>query len=883
MAETPKNPEIEETKVVNTAPVSEIPEEPVVPEPVAPEPVEEPVMETVEETIEEPITPEPVETEVAEPVVVEPTVETTVEPVIETPTPVVAEEPTKTTDTKVETVQDIKAKETSNEAQENELNETKKNQVVSEMQKMIQNGSTLEEIAAYGTKNIKFKDDINTVLRGSFKNLANAKYFGKYSTLNNEDMYAAYQSWLVVPWSEQYNLLPPEKKSSFDAYLKEQEASNLSSKTDFTASEKVTDLTYLESQISKMYSSTARENYNKTLNSEQFITLSNQITQKKIELEKMDIEMEDLQEDLEKELAGTGLAASVRAKSTQAYKTAVKDKRLALAEYNAYIWQYQTLKSNAETELEIAMYEDGIAREQYQTELSLYETRRKEALSRWEELEDREFALKTQQQAEARQQAFTIEMKELDQRLKAENKSWTYQTDREWNLLYVVNGIATQVKNTDWTVVWVTQKKWEYSESIQKNTDGTYSIFRTYEDGRKPEMFNYWIDWKSSYNTQMGVYDAIWWIDSKPWKYFNWEIGKLQCWEAVNRYLKTAGIVDMRVWNSYESKKAIINNNVPQVGWLAVWNPNSQWEFWEYGHIGIVTWYNPDKWEVEITDWNKEGNWEKNTYNIPVSQVLNSDGWFTHLEWQEEVTWDISTLDISTYNNSTFKPQDLETEEEKAKYQNYLDQKESVFSNKDAELSDILKYSRWAKPLTDTSVKSLEKFDSALTQIGSIQEQISKMETWPVLWRLKSINPYDTDAQTLKASLTSLIPNLARGVYGEVGVLTDNDVRLYSQTIPNLTSTNDTNDAVLAMTLKVVAGWYKRQLQSLAASWKDVSWFEGLYQNLTGQVEAIENRLWIKEWWVSTINSLSDEFNSYNNSAAWVANTQADYSSTLWF
>jgi len=28
------------------------------------------------------------------------------------------------------------------------------------------------------------------------------------------------------------------------------------------------------------------------------------------------------------------------------------------------------------------MYEDGVARDEYQTELSLYETRRKEALSR---------------------------------------------------------------------------------------------------------------------------------------------------------------------------------------------------------------------------------------------------------------------------------------------------------------------------------------------------------------------------------------------------------------------------------------------------------------------------------------------------------------------
>jgi hypothetical protein len=67
------------------------------------------------------------------------------------------------------------------------------------------------------------------------------------------------------------------------------------------------------------------------------------------------------------------------------------------------------------------------------------------------------------------------------------------------------------------------------------------------------------------------------------------------------------------------------------------------------------------------------------------------------------------------------------------------------------------------------------------------------------------MNPYDTDAQTLKAQLQSLIPNLARGVYGEVGVLTDNDIKNYAQTIPNLTQTEDVQKAILAMTLDTLA------------------------------------------------------------------------------
>jgi hypothetical protein len=98
-------------------------------------------------------------------------------------------------------------------------------------------------------------------------------------------------------------MLPPAQKARFDNYLKEQESVNIRKKTDYTSSDKVTDMSTLEAQMPKIFSSSARENYNKTLNSEQFKELSSKITEKRIEIDKMDIEMEDLEEDLTKELA----------------------------------------------------------------------------------------------------------------------------------------------------------------------------------------------------------------------------------------------------------------------------------------------------------------------------------------------------------------------------------------------------------------------------------------------------------------------------------------------------------------------------------------------------------------------------------------------------
>jgi len=347
-----------------------------------------------------------------------------------------------------------------------------------------------------------------------------------------------------------------------------------------------------------------------------------------------------------------------------------------------------------------------------------------------------------------------------------------------------------------------------------------------------------------------------------------------QCGSFVNDYLQDMGLGRLFI-DPIDAKKTIKNSDTPTVGSIAIMDsPSSP----DYGHVGVVTAINGN--QITIKQSNANGDETvytstgtiNNNGTITIKQksgksyTTNSYGYFDPSKGLKPQASSqataISSTDISTYNSSTFKPQtDLKTPQDKAKYAEFLKQKEAVMADKDADIFDILKYSAGGKDMTDTSIKSLEKFGWALDQLGTIQEQIKKMKTWPVVWRLKNLNPYDTDAQVLKAQLTALIPNLARWVYGEVGVLTDNDVRLYSQTIPNLTSTADVNKAILAMTLKVVSGWYKRQLQSLAAAGKDVSGFSWLYENILWQVETLETEVWIGQWEQSSWNpSAVDEF-----------------------
>jgi hypothetical protein len=181
------------------------------------------------------------------------------------------------------------------------------------------------------------------------------------------------------------------------------------------------------------------------------------------------------------------------------------------------------------------------------------------------------------------------------------------------------------------------------------------------------------------------------------------------------------------------------------------------------------------------------------------------------------------------------------------RYQEFLDEQDAVFQDKNATIDDILKFSKWGTNLGVWELENLNKFTTVIEQLTWLEKQIKKTDNWPIIWRIAALNPYNTEAQVLATQLTALIPWIARWVYGEVWVLTDNDIRLYSQTIPNLTQTDDVQKAVLALTLDTVAWWYKRQLSFLWASGRDVSLYVSLYNNFKWQADSIRAELWITD------------------------------------
>lgn len=156
---------------------------------------------------------------------------------------------------------------------------------------------------------------------------------------------------------------------------------------------------------------------------------------------------------------------------------------------------------------------------------------------------------------------------------------------------------------------------------------------------------------------------------------------------------------------------------------------------------------------------------------------------------------------------------------------------------------DAIQKSKGGRYLTQSELKPITDIQTIVGQAETLTGLINSIDTGPIVGIIKSNNPYDTKAQEMKAAITAIVPKLARGVYGEVGVLTDADIENYSRTIANLRSTNDVNKAVMAMTLDIATRSLANQLNSLAAGGRDVSRFESIYQGLNEKADALKTEL----------------------------------------
>jgi hypothetical protein len=128
------------------------------------------------------------------------------------------------------------------------------------------------------------------------------------------------------------------------------------------------------------------------------------------------------------------------------------------------------------------------------------------------------------------------------------------------------------------------------------------------------------------------------------------------------------------------------------------------------------------------------------------------------------------------------------------------------------------------KTVTAADTKQLGDFDSVIYTLNVIENKLKKIEQrGPIVGQVRGRNPYDPDAQEIENLVTSVVPGLARGVFGEVGVLTDTDVARYMKLVPNIkTNPESARRAFINLRDKVAASKLAR-LETLRDFGYDVS------------------------------------------------------------
>jgi hypothetical protein len=138
-------------------------------------------------------------------------------------------------------------------------------------------------------------------------------------------------------------------------------------------------------------------------------------------------------------------------------------------------------------------------------------------------------------------------------------------------------------------------------------------------------------------------------------------------------------------------------------------------------------------------------------------------------------------------------------------------------------------------------------------QLDNLVSTLNSTDTWPLreLWEKKADKWTNQDTQALRQQMEAILPDLARGVFGEKWVLTDTDIERYRKTIPNIWNKQEVNKKIvqnlkdiLWNTFKTtlveeannktnVANWLDdyRKFFWISSSWTQPSWTQPSWSN----------------------------------------------------
>ena len=95
-------------------------------------------------------------------------------------------------------------------------------------------------------------------------------------------------------------------------------------------------------------------------------------------------------------------------------------------------------------------------------------------------------------------------------------------------------------------------------------------------------------------------------------------------------------------------------------------------------------------------------------------------------------------------------------------------------------------------PLQAGEIEKLTSINQARNDIATLKTKMAELGPMgPIVSFFREMNPWDKSSREWNAAINAALPNIARGVFGEVGVLTDTDIERYRQTLPQLKNPKD--------------------------------------------------------------------------------------------
>ena len=305
--------------------------------------------------------------------------------------------------------------------------------------------------------------------------------------------------------------------------------------------------------------------------------------------------------------------------------------------------------------------------------------------------------------------------------------------------------------------------------------------------------------------------------------------GDYQCGAFVNDCLGSGVMGDL-----YEDKMKKVTTQEPAPGAAFVMNAG------KWGHTGIVENVNPDG-SIDIVDSNRNENGiiRRTTLHKDPKTGKYKDGGIYIQGFTDGATPQVSKFDSIAQSimqpYSTMKISDVK-QEDRAEVERYLNQYRQQAIAEGGDMGYI-RASAGSQMPSQKTIDTISAARGALANLETLESRINQFPTGPVA-QVLSLNPYSGQSAEIEQMITALVPGLARGVFGEVGVLTDTDIARYKKTIPDFSNPNGVKQVIMEGLKDIVQRKIMETLVTSAQMGQDVSGAGPIAQEIMEKMNA---------------------------------------------